>query len=394
MRVVSVGEGVNRRVAVPSSHRKRLAVALASLLMMGACASGPVDVGFGVATRLVFDGTVGDEALAAIDYLEVHTTGDEEFTQRVVLGRAASRTERFVYRPRTSTRTLRLSVRALGASEQVLAIGVGDSLDLSAGVTSETEVILHLPTDQDASVYDAANIPDASAYDGAISVPKSNCPQLAQSDAGVLVCAGFERQADSLTSGSTAGTATLDTMRMYRGTSSMHLHAAGDTTAGTTSSEVFQNGLADAPMYAARAFVYAPATLGPGTRLLAFLQVSTPFRSISIGTDSSNNLKLFHDVPGGAPPVYVIKTSATQLPLNRWVCLELRITWGDAATGHVRVLVDDVPVADLDDYSANNDVPLLSNGYFGMYYNPSPGFAYDLWIDELAIGTAPIGCVN
>jgi hypothetical protein len=31
----------------------------------------------------------------------------------------------------------------------------------------------------------------------------------------------------------------------------------------------------------------------------------------------------------------------TALPLDRWVCLELRVDWGAAPAGHVRVLVND-----------------------------------------------------
>ncbi|MEO6953112.1 MAG: hypothetical protein ABI321_15030 [Polyangia bacterium] len=85
-------------------------------------------------------------------------------------------------------------------------------------------------------------------------------------------------------------------------------------------------------------------------------------------------------------------TSSSMMPLGRWTCLELRVPWADAATGRVRVLLDDVPLDDLSEDGRTTDVPSLTDPITGTHYGDSPGVGWDMWVDEMVIASQSIGC--
>ena len=102
-----------------------LRVVLAGMLLASSasgCAT-PVEDGFGIATTLVFDDSVTDDALARVRRLSF--VSDEPFDGSLMLGGAPSRIERTVYRPVAAARSLSLTVIGLDVDDVEIASGMG-----------------------------------------------------------------------------------------------------------------------------------------------------------------------------------------------------------------------------------------------------------------------------
>lgn len=83
---------------------------------------------------------------------------------------------------------------------------------------------------------------------------------------------------------------------------------------------------------------------------------------------------------------------------GRWLCMEFQL---DAATSTIRVWIDDVEHADLTvsrtmhgGTAGDLVFPAINQAWFGWWLyqaNPTPA-AYDVWLDDLALGTTRLGC--
>jgi len=144
-------------------------------------------------------------------------------------------------------------------------------------------------------------------------------------------------------------------------------------------------------MYTARAFVYAPSLPPMRAGFLSFAQPGPPYRFISLGQTEQG--LLFHRIALPAPDsAFFVSTQA--MPLGRWVCLELRVVFGIAGSGSAKVFMDDVEVADVAYNGGTIDSPPLSVASSGVYFDAPSLPAYDFWLDELVIGSQPIGCAK
>lgn len=87
-------------------------------------------------------------------------------------------------------------------------------------------------------------------------------------------------------------------------------------------------------------------------------------------------------------------TSTVDLPIGRWFCLELVLTFG--AAGSARSYLDGNELTSLRIDENTVISPPLSGSYLGIAIQ-DPGMAlpaYDYWVDEFAIDTTQIGCMR
>lgn len=76
-----------------------------------------------------------------------------------------------------------------------------------------------------------------------------------------------------------------------------------------------------------------------------------------------------------------------------WHCVEWQIVQGDAGIGRTATWLDGQPVAALQLTSAA--IPDLGQLSFGIgFYKVTTQPAYELWIDDIYVDTAPVGCVK
>jgi hypothetical protein len=81
---------------------------------------------------------------------------------------------------------------------------------------------------------------------------------------------------------------------------------------------------------------------------------------------------------------------AQSVPQGRWLCMELHIAI-DATAGSVDVAFDGVPT-----YQTGPANTTVAGGYtnfdVGVHYATPAQAAASLWIDEVVVDAAPIGC--
>jgi hypothetical protein len=83
--------------------------------------------------------------------------------------------------------------------------------------------------------------------------------------------------------------------------------------------------------------------------------------------------------------------STTALPLDRWACLEMEV---DATSGTFRMWLNDAPVADMTQ-TFTMQVPAYGILKVGLaYYQAAAQGKTELWIDEIAVDGARIGCTK
>jgi hypothetical protein len=80
--------------------------------------------------------------------------------------------------------------------------------------------------------------------------------------------------------------------------------------------------------------------------------------------------------------------SQTKIPVGEWACIEWEVSQG-GAHGDLRVRLNGAELTD----AAMTNVPLITieEFWFGLYPETAPG-PIDLWYDEIAIDSKPIGC--
>jgi hypothetical protein len=128
------------------------AVIAASCTAQAGCGGSSDPVGFAVELTLDFDDSIDDSMLATVQSLQIEATGDETFSMSIPLGRAAHRTERLLYRPLPTTRTLSFSVHALDASSSLIGSGRRDAISLTAGKATSVELVIASAVQMDLGV--------------------------------------------------------------------------------------------------------------------------------------------------------------------------------------------------------------------------------------------------
>lgn len=183
------------------------------------------------------------------------------------------------------------------------------------------------------------------------------------------------------------GNVNIDQTRVHRGAYALHLHANAVTPNNSISAHIaeqktfpaLKNGLY------ARAFVYLPATPVPAASTILFqLYQGTPPEGDQLDIAGGSGGQLLVYQYNSNPDVF--QQSATKLPTDRWVCLEWMMVSGES-----RTFIDGNEVTDL--HKTGLDQLSFDSFFFGFdVFRSANQPAYDLWIDDLALDGARVGC--
>jgi hypothetical protein len=201
---------------------------------------------------------------------------------------------------------------------------------------------------------------------------------------GVVLCEDFEApQIDTARWNTflTQGTATIDTTHVARGTRALRLSGASATSVDLSLDHVENAALPD-PVYV-RAFVYAPALPAMATEVMLSMNVAGGSSGVLVEANYQGRLELDGWGVSGATAV-----SAAAAPTIRWACVEWMVTQNPGA---MTLWVDDVELPDLQavPWSLPPSFEIVS---LRLGYDVTVPAALDLWIDEVIVDGARIGC--
>jgi hypothetical protein len=221
-----------------------------------------------------------------------------------------------------------------------------------------------------------------------IDAPLSLCP-----GAAVNMCDGFEATTLDVRwmLDNSMGSVALDTSRSYRGGASLHAHvnAIGSTAVSSPRGSMRSyQGLPITGITYVRVFAFFPSTFP--TRFVQYVNSSNDL-GLGASTGTQNRLIVNNDY--SVSPSDFVRSTATQLPLDQWVCVTYQIP-SDAA-GTLRVSVDGVQVTDVAiTPTANHPAP--NHVFLGIDFPEtfSNQAAADAWFDEIIVDNAPISCAD
>lgn len=206
-----------------------------------------------------------------------------------------------------------------------------------------------------------------------------------------LLCENFEGSLATngwLNDNTTGCTATIDTTRAFRGSSSLKSHIAAS--AAMTSPHAVIDTIKPYPILGiiyGRVWAYfSPSLPSMSSQYEQFFNfTATDGSGVSVATDTGN--VTLDDYAGTM--LYV--RSSTPMPLDRWTCIQFIMSEG-SATGALSVSVDGVPLQDL---TGSGPTPTIDKLYLGLDFaspNNSAIPAYDAWFDELIVDNKQVGC--
>jgi hypothetical protein len=217
----------------------------------------------------------------------------------------------------------------------------------------------------------------------------SNCDGVS----GAL-CDGFESGiAGFWMSTQTLGKLSIDSTRSYRGSSSLHVHNdpftadMGSGSDARLTETMTLNGTTPPDLYL-RAFMYLPATAPDPVQLVTAVQSVTPYLGVGIVMDQGD-IATYDSVSGG---IYL--KSVTAIPRNQWFCLQWHAHLATDTTGYMQIFIDGQEVTAVRGSEPTEPSPSLAAISIGAsFYNPPvDNPAFDLWVDEVEIGTSLIQC--
>jgi hypothetical protein len=270
----------------------------------------------------------------------------------------------------------------------------GEPADLSVGDLAGVDL-----AGADLAVPDLAELADLSlgdlARDGA---PVSLCPN------GLLLCDGFEtgtlnqllwdKEVDNLNSPDFGvnGGAYVDPTRSYRGNYSLRVHMDRKPRYEYPSVWLTESSVVPQTGIYVRAFVWVPSNL-----LLAadvgFLFGRNPdyqLWSVTFGDDG------YLGYSDGISPGRSEQSPINKLAADRWVCVEWLM--GAAVSdmgGSARLWIDDVEVTDLNFPTGMPATKFPSWVMLGLLPQSNVDISpVDIWFDEVAVDSQPIGCAK
>lgn len=231
---------------------------------------------------------------------------------------------------------------------------------------------------------DAAGAPDARdamIFDSSIDGPTLCVSQL---------CDDFEAGiSGSWTSDVSAGAIAPATSPVHSGTHSVALTTTMITSSVTNPRSSLERfaplPFPDGTIYA-RVWLYLQSPFSTTAYFAQFINfANTAGQGISIG--ARNGYVTANDYTDGG----YMESATTQLPLDRWFCLQMEMPTGSTST--VRAYVDAVEVTDIA-LTKTTAQPPPDQVYFGFMWvgtiSSLPAAAG--WMDDVAVGTTPISC--
>jgi hypothetical protein len=242
---------------------------------------------------------------------------------------------------------------------------------------------------------DDAVAPEGSALDGGISDsaldagvdgPPPGGPSLCAT-ASVLFCDGFENGLGQWTSDTVGGKVQTDKTHVFRGNQSLHAQVDAIKQPASTvyaREQHFQTWPLDVFV---RVFLYQPSPLPPASYdFVELVAGAAPYPGMDLRMQPPAQLGA---TAFGGPDDSWSSTAA--LPVDEWACLEMEV---DAPNGTFRAWLNDAPVPDL---TRTFTTPIAGYGILKVglaYFQAAPQGATDVWIDEVAVDGARIGCTK
>ena len=202
--------------------------------------------------------------------------------------------------------------------------------------------------------------------------------------AGAFLCDGFESGLGNWTEKVTqfGGTVDADTAQANRGTRS--LHSVTDwNNAGDESFAMVRDDRAVPLLFYARVFAYLPAPAPQGAYAIIAVQESDgDYRGTSLGFQSGQLMLVNW---GGMPDT--VQVANGTFPTGKWVCLEWML---DSTQHETRVWQDGTELPEL--HLTGLTTPAYNWFRLGLDVVGMPNVIYELWLDDLYVGTQPVGC--
>jgi hypothetical protein len=262
--------------------------------------------------------------------------------------------------------------------------GVPDVIDDCSEISDPEQRCDGVPPDLGGAPPDLASAVDLASDLAVLGAPRC-------SDAFML-CEDFEsgvvdalRWPTMLVAGN--GTLTVDNTRAARGTHSLHLHSNALASGASVTQMLghVESAQLPSPMYV-RLFVY----LGeppPGSDVnYAAVRTTNDSDGIKLVTYTDNFGFDSWGAVSGMPSV----TSSATMPVTSWACLEWKIVTG--TPGAMSGSLGDQPLPSMQAVSWNVP-PSFREVDIGVSL-PGPATALDVWVDEVVIDKAPIGCAR
>jgi hypothetical protein len=183
------------------------------------------------------------------------------------------------------------------------------------------------------------------------------------------------------------GQPAIDGGHAARGTHSLHLTGNTDGSGSHVATALIHNEATGLPSPVfIRAFFYADEIALGDTEVITSLQALGNSNSgVQIESSALGNFRL-----DGWGVALTSRESGVPVPTGRWVCLEWAVTVG--SPGAMSLWLDDVPVADLQQQPWMTP-PAFDGPRLGLEYTPpSSSATLDLWVDEVVVAGARIGC--
>lgn len=240
--------------------------------------------------------------------------------------------------------------------------------------------------------------PDLSSVDLARdAAPPTLCPN------GLMLCDGFEtgtlnsaiwhKEIDNTGNGDAGvnGKITVEAGRSYRGSYALHVHMDNGPAYDYPTLFAVESAVVPQSTAYLRAFLY----ISQNNQLadIEYLVGRNPnYNMWGIGSESTGALFSSDGIGGGRRD-----TGTTQLPRERWVCVEWQLINATDVDmgGGMHVFIDGVEAMDLKFTSGYPVTPFPSWLMLGMepQQNQNTG-PLDVWFDEVAVDSQPIGCVK
>jgi hypothetical protein len=285
-----------------------------------------------------------------------------------------------------------LGVAAMpGCSLAVHGLGAVEDAGVDAQITSTVDaagVDAQITTTVDA----VAPVDAASPSDSGTLVPlDAGNPSLCAT-AGLLFCDGFENGAGAWTPSVTGGAIAIESGRVYRGAFALHARVNAVTGNNPTVVAIFQFKPAQAwpfPTFV-RMFVYLPSPVPPSVgAFVDVLQNQAPYPGLELNFRPPSG---FLGATGYNGLDSDWSSSGDLLPTDSWSCIELEIEGPPTNVAHVFASGVELPAMQ---HALPMDVPPLGILSIGLtYYHANAQPQTDLWIDEVAVNGARIGCAR
>lgn len=229
-------------------------------------------------------------------------------------------------------------------------------------------------TPSEASVGDAAFALEAET---AAQSPPSPCSAM-----GLLLCDDFEgAQLDAKTwtvATNHGGLVEVTNARAHSGARSLHVRAPAT---GGADAHVTETKTAAATRFFARAWLYLLPSAPMAHVALFTANGKSATYTWAAGNGTFASLAYF----GGGETA---NDSATKPPIGKWTCLE----WSfDGAAGTADYWLDGVALTDMN-AKGWGKTTFTSDELGVSVFHDEPNVTYDLWYDDVAIGTARVGC--